>query len=107
MKKLLENKWVDHVLKALITIALGAILIITVDINMFVKYVYPAEKARQQEQINNIVNLQKECKKNNDEQNSNSNKRIDVIRDRVIPIEVKINTMYDLMLRNEKLTSQK
>lgn len=107
MKKFFENKWVDHILKALITIVLGTILFMTVDIHMFVKYVYPSERDKQQEIINNIANIQKDCKKNNDEQNSNANKRIDAIRDRVIPIEVKINTMYDLMLRNEKLTSQK
>ena len=107
MKKFFENKWVDHISKLLLTLILSAILFMTVDINMFVKYIYPAEKLRQQDQIINISTNQENCRASFEEKNSNTNKRVDGVVDEIKSIKPKIDFMYELMLRNEKLTSQK
>ncbi len=91
----------------LLTLISSAILYNQVEIRDINKYKQPAIDEKQDSQIKNISTNQENCRASFEEKNSNTNKRVDEVRDRVMPIEQKIEIMYQLMLRNEKLTSQK
>ena len=106
MKKFFENKWVDHIIKLLLTLILSAILYGQVEIRDINKYRQPAVDEKQDTKIKSIISNMNRCEINNNEKLGNAHKRMDGITDEVKSMKPKIDFMYELMLRNERLTSQ-
>lgn len=103
MKKFFENKWVESVLKVILTIMVSAVLYNQVEIRDNNKYVQPAIDERQNE---NIKALKENCKvmyETVEYKTANTHQRIDKLSDKDNEMDRKLDLiLYELKIYNKK-----
>ena len=116
MKKLFENKYIDHLLKSIIALCLGWFIYTQIGIRDFITYTQPQVDERQNEAIKAIKEQQSICYKVMEEKNAMTQKRIDQhadnfneLRSLIISQDKKIDIiMYHvgLITKNDLLISK-
>lgn len=91
MKKLLANPFFDMVVKALITLLMGWLIYLMVDVRDFIKYKQPRTDEEQNTSITYLSNRIDECNATQNEKNENVNGRIDQQADKISRMERKLD----------------
>jgi hypothetical protein len=101
MKKLSENKWLDHIFKTLIGMGIAFVIYLLIDIRDVTKYIQPAIDSKQNEQLKHISDKQIEYCEIYNEKNAVVHKRIDKCVDDIDEHNEKLNNInrkLDLVL---------
>jgi hypothetical protein len=105
MKKILQNIYFDYCIKT----ALGGLLIwfiaLQLQVRDFITYKQPAIDDKQITAISMQTDRIDECEATTDEQNSNTNKRIDATQDDVNIMKYQVNQIYNVIIKNNNITS--
>jgi hypothetical protein len=105
MKKILQNVYFDYCLKAALFGLLVWFISLQVEVRDFVKYKQPGVDEKQSTAIIMQTDRISECEASSDEQNSNTNKRVDDIRDDQNLIKYKVDMIYNILLKQDQSTT--
>lgn len=110
MKKLFNNPYFDHAIKALITIAVGLSLYFIIDVRDFVKYKQPYKDKEQDDKIINTSQMLNDkinyVDSINSLKNRNVNQRIDNLKDEIRTDIYEIKRKLDYLIGYKSFTSK-